>query len=459
MKIVLYIASQSEDELAHHQFPLGAGYVGAYLEEHLDDVEVVVTAEREDILKERPDMVGISSVSQCFNGAMAVAQSVKKELSIPIIIGGYHISSLPHRLPRAFDAGVIGEGEKAMLEIVRLFRDDGALDPARLASIAGICFRDGSGVVKTTPVGEPVNPIDTLPFPKRNISRGARNIHMFTSRGCVYRCKYCASTLHWEKFRAHSAEYVVRELIHLVDEYDAKSIFLLDDLFFADKKRLRAIAGLMETEGLIGRFSLHGFITSNLAKRETLTLARHIGFKSMRFGAETGSDRLLKEMKGSWASVESHQRCIDLCRELGLEVRAAFMFGTPGETEEDIKLTYEFLKRNAGALSIDGFYLTTPIPGTAYWRMAMEKGLVSEEMDWDRLNLDILKVEESFDYDKVVYLNEGNMPLKRVVAHIKRFREEFSFHSIGRQPKVALFSEAETDPGEYEGPVRKDARG
>jgi radical SAM superfamily enzyme YgiQ (UPF0313 family) len=167
-----------------------------------------------------------------------------------------------------------------------------------------------------------------------------------------------------------------------------------------------------------------------------LKVATHIGFKSIRFGAETGSDRLLKDMKGKWASVENHQRCIDLCQELGLEVSAAFMVGTPGETEEDLQLTYQFLKRNADVLRINGLYLTTPMPGTSYWDLAMQKGLVSEDenMDWSRLNLDIMK-EKSFDFHDAIYLNEDNMPLEVVIEYARRFQDEFTFRSIEHAPK------------------------
>ena len=66
-------------------------------------------------------------------------------------------------------------------------------------------------------------------------------------------------------FRAHSAGYLVSQLKYLIDEYDATSIHILDDLFFANKKRVYAIENLMEKEDLIGKLSFQGFITSNLA--------------------------------------------------------------------------------------------------------------------------------------------------------------------------------------------------
>jgi radical SAM superfamily enzyme YgiQ (UPF0313 family) len=423
MKIAIYIASLPEDSLAQRQFPLGPGYIGAFIKAHIQDVDFIITAEAEDIFSYRPDILGISSVSQCYSSVQRLAKEVKEKLSIPIILGGYHISAIPSKLDKNFDIGVLGEGELTMLQLVRLFREEKCFAPRHLRGMKGICFHDSEGV-KVMPPQPPIM-IDTLPYPMRNIRPGARNIQVFSSRGCAYRCKYCASSRHWGKLRTNSAEYFVRELHQLRQTYDATSIYLMDDLFFARRQRVFEILKLMEKDGLIGALSFHGFITSNLASRDLLEAAKYMGFRSIRFGAETGSERLLKSMKGSWASVHSHQKCIDLCAELGLEVSAAFMLGTPGETETDLESTYAFLKRNQGVLKINGLYLTTPIPGTPYWDMAMQKGLVDEDMDWDRLNFDFRKIQ-SFDPKAAPYMNNESMPIEKVLEYAHRFQTEFA---------------------------------
>lgn len=426
MKVCLYIASLPEDDMPNRQFPLGIGYVAACLERAMPDVEIKLSADIEEVIREKPDLLGISSVSQCFNNALVMAQRAKQDLGIPVLLGGYHISSIPHKLSKWFDAGVIGEGEMPFVELVRLWRQRGQYTACDMICIKGICFHEGDKITITSP-SDPVDPIDGLPYPKRNISPGARNIFVFSSRGCVYRCKFCASTRHWRKFRPHSAEYFVKELRYLREVYKAKSIYLLDDLFFADQKRVARIIKLLDEQGLLGSFSFESFISSNLATRETLLMARDLGFTAIKFGAETGSERLLKEMKGPQASVRHHQRCIDLCQEFGLEVRAPFMFGTPGETMEDLELTYQFLKRNKGSLKIHGFYLTTPVPGTPYWDLALAKGLVSEDMDWGRLNIDYLK-GQSFDLGRAIYLNEENVPLEVLRDYFQKLLTEFEFH-------------------------------
>ena len=176
--------------------------------------------------------------------------------------------------------------------------------------------------------------------------------------------------------------------------------------------------------GYFNWLSFHAFITSNLASDETFSLAKRMNFKSIRFGAETGSDQLLRVMKGNWASVKSHQQCIELSNKYGFDVSAAFMLGAPGETIDDLDLTIDFLEKNKGRVNINGLYLTMPIPGTPYWKMALDKGLVSEDMDWDRLNLDFGKTA-SFDFDNIIYLNEDNVPLPIVKEYYEKIRDQY----------------------------------
>lgn len=423
MRLVLFLASLPEDELQQRQFPLGPGYLAAHLRERVPEIEIVITADADEALRARPDVVGISAVSQCFPAAVDFARRVERELSVPVILGGYHISALPATLPREAVVGVLGEGERTLSRLVSLLRDRGALLPSDLVRVAGICFREGDVVVTTSPV-EPILPLDSLPYPERNIGRGARSVHLSTSRGCVYKCAFCSASRFWGKYRAHSAERVVDEVRYLIERYDARSIHLLDDLFFARPRRVAEVAARLEREGLSGRVPFDGFIASSVASRRVLEDAKRIGFRSLKLGAETGSDRLLKQMKGNHASLEAHQRTIDLCSELGIEVRASFMVGAPGERIEDLEATRSFLKRNSERLSIHGLYLTTPVPGTPYWELALREGLVSDDMDFSRLSLDTLKTE-SFDPDRAVYLNGENMPMDELMQWVELLRNEF----------------------------------
>jgi radical SAM superfamily enzyme YgiQ (UPF0313 family) len=148
-----------------------------------------------------------------------------------------------------------------------------------------------------------------------------------------------------------------------------------------------------------------------------------MNYRVVRFGAETGSERLLKRIKGDRISVADHQRVIDLCHAHGLPCSASFMFGIPGETREDIDETVAFLRRNAGRLSVSGFYFFNPIPGTPVWDELAADGRIGTGVDFGRYQLDLSN--PAFSWDRCLYFNEQQIPLADLRAIVDRIREEF----------------------------------
>ncbi|MFC1631958.1 cobalamin-dependent protein, partial [Candidatus Omnitrophota bacterium] len=108
-------------------FPsLGLGCIAAYLKKYLASVEIKIISKNieSNLTAFKPDLVGISSVSQNFNAAKEAARLCKAK-GLFVIMGGFHISSLPNNLDQSMDLGVIGEGEQTMLEILKLGQDFG----------------------------------------------------------------------------------------------------------------------------------------------------------------------------------------------------------------------------------------------------------------------------------------------------------------------------------------------
>ena len=95
-------------------------------------------------------------------------KKVKQELSIPIIMGGPHITSLPHQLPEYADIGVIGEGEQTLLELMQSYLDAGKFRSSDLAKIHGIVYRK-NGKIQSTPYRELISPLDKIPLPDREL--------------------------------------------------------------------------------------------------------------------------------------------------------------------------------------------------------------------------------------------------------------------------------------------------
>src|SRR3989337_1458730 len=145
---------RAQEDSAEH---LGILYIASSLRKHFTgkELEIKVTygpvfgSTLDDI---KPDVVGLSSVSQNYHIAQRYA-NLCKERNIPVMVGGVHISTLPHTLTEDMDVGIINEGEDAIVELMRIFMEDNALTRQKLAGVKGIVFRD-NGKTVTTPVRE-----------------------------------------------------------------------------------------------------------------------------------------------------------------------------------------------------------------------------------------------------------------------------------------------------------------
>ncbi len=427
-KIAFYVSHYPSEDLA--QYPLNVGYLAAMAHERLKVPlnNMIFARTLAEIAAFKPDILAVSSVSQVFDDALYVASESKKRTGCLTVLGGYHISALPQSLPEAFDLGVIGEGEETFQQIVDRFSAHTHGTHPDFSAIEGICYHS-SGAVVCTPPKTPVRNIDAFPHPLRDgdFREGA---YVFTSRGCPYRCIFCASCKFWGSVRYHSAEYVLDEFRALIRDHRVRTINILDDIFIADRKRFFSIVEGVLKEGIHKSVAFHGFVRANLVDEDIVMALKAMNFSSIRFGAETGSNRVLRYLKKGSVTTDQNQKLIDLCHIHGLPVGASFVFGTPGETEADINETRAFLERNRGLLEIMGFYLLQAVPGTELWHWAQEKGLVSESIDWSALGLDLQKPE--FNWDDARYLNNGTLPLGQFRTMVEEIRSTYLLPARGK---------------------------
>ena len=325
MKIKLYMTGE---ELPISGNPVGLGY----LKSNCTGADIEIVKNKEDL--KDCDMIGLSTTALGLKEAVAILE----ETNIPVTIGG-HGTLWDGLKDYGFKHIVIGEGERAFQKII-----DGTSERI---------------------VREPlISDIDTLNFPDRGRCEGT--IPMFPSRGCPYKCRYCSSQAFWQKFRYHSANYFMSEVDYILEEYpEAKGIYLIDDLFIANKKRFFEIYDKWMRRGLNKRFRLDGFVRATLFTEEIGLMMKEMNFGSVRFGAESGSDRILK-LLNKRATVEDNQRTIDIANKIGLPITAAFIYGLPTETDEERQMTVDFIKKNIGKVGRGGWYRFIAYPGTDF---------------------------------------------------------------------------------------------
>lgn len=368
---------------------LGLVYIASALRREFSDQELEIQITYEPLtsskLKQwKPDLVGLTAVSQNYHVAIEFARKSQSH-DIPVIIGGVHISTLPHTLTKDMDVGVVFEGEETVVELMRAFMDRGRFNQDDLAKIRGIVFWDGDEQVRTE-LRPRIEDLDLIEPPARDLffhpQRG-----ILTGRGCPYDCAFCFSKPFWgKKARFHSAEYVVQELVDLVEQKHATKIIIYDDMFTAQKSRFEKIVKLAREAGLHRKAFFVANARPNEVTDELAEQLRSMNVNRVFLGIESGNQKTLEFLKKRACSVEQNYEAVRILRRHKIMTFGGMIIGSPQETRTEIMESYDFLKRS----HIDGFspLILTPLPGTDVWHMAKARGLVSDDMDWSVLRLE-----------------------------------------------------------------------
>lgn len=414
MKIALTAALKPGVSAERVYPPLALGYLAAAVQRALPRVDLRILADEEAIVAFAPHVVGISSVTENFSHARSLARRLARATSARVVAGGIHATCLPASLGGDFHAAVIGEGEDTLVEMLR--------HPGRWDEIPGVALpQEGKWTMRE---GRALaEPLDRIAPPERRQLLQAWPVpaeaHLVTSRGCVYHCPFCSSTRQWSRYRQFSAARVVQEIEEVLRDQAPLSVRFFDDLFVADRARLRDIHDRMRRAGCHDRAVYSGYVRASHFDEEVCCLLRDMNFRVVNFGAESGSERILQRLKGRGARVEHNQRLLDLCHHHGLLPSASFIIGVPGETPRDLADTMAFIEKNEDRLFDVQIFPLVPYPGTAHWRLAVRRGLISsDEADWSRLGILLTDLVP----ERYPYLNAPGLPLESFLSWVEEFR-------------------------------------
>ncbi len=432
MKVLFINAINPIVEVEQRYPNLGIGYLISSLRKHFGenvfDFRVADKNIKDELLRFNPDIACITSVSQNFNLAKECAKFAKTK-NIPVIIGGIHISMLPDSLSDDMDVGCIREGEKTIIELFELFLENKGFPREKLEKIKGVCYKKNKRVVLTEP-RELIDNLDSIPFPARDLLKIEKHSYLFSSRGCPYRCVFCASSRYWKNVRLFSAEYVVREIKELVERYNVRLISFFDDLFIIDRERIKKITELLKKEKFHKKVRFTCSCRANLLDDDMARLLKEMGVISVGMGLESGNERILRYLKGQNINIKDNIEAVRVLKKYGISADASFIIGSPDETKEEILDTYKFIKNNP--LDLVDIYVLTPFPGTQTWDYAKERKLVFDDMDWSRLNINF----DRNNYKKAIILSEvlDREEIWRLYQKFQRQRLIRNLKSIWRHP-------------------------
>lgn len=399
--------------LVHQAFPFGTAALASVVERDGVSVKIINDGinrlNRETIQKlakaekGRP-VFGLTSLTLQAQRAKEIRRMIKEVIpDAAIIVGGIHATCMPQEfLDDGFGYIFVGEGELFITDLVcRLSEDKDVSD------IPGLIWKNSRGDVKTNyPLREFVK-LGELPlFPFHLFHEDIHHYDLgvvMSSRGCPYKCIFCSQrAMTGLTYRMRPIDMVLDEIDIVVNKYNAKHIYFIEDNFVVNKQRTIELCDRLIEKGLNKKATFLCQLRGDAASSEVLAKLAQAGCETVFLGIETGSERMAKIIqKGE--TVEANCQAVYLAKKYGLKVSATFIIGFPQETakerEETIRLA---LKLPLDALRVN---VAIPYPGTPMYEMAKERLHITE--GWSNFNVVSSLVTGPFSALPLPYIPEG----------------------------------------------------
>jgi hopanoid biosynthesis associated radical SAM protein HpnJ len=294
------------------------------------------------------------------------------------------------------------------------------------SEIAGLSYRNASGVIVHNDEREILENMDLLPFVtpvyKRDLDIDNYFIgylrhpylSLYTGRGCKSRCTFCLwpQTVGGHRYRTRSVGHVVEEIAWAQKAFPlVKEFFFDDDTFTDDLPRAEAIAKELRKLGVTWSCNAKANVP-----RETLKVLREGGLRLLLVGYESGNQQILHNIKKGMRTDVARKFTKD-CRELGITIHGTFIMGLPGETKETIEETIRFANEiNPHTIQVS---LAAPYPGTFLFDQAIKNGWL------DTANAELVNDEGV----QIAPLHYPHLSQTEIFDSVEEFYRRFYFRS------------------------------
>lgn len=406
--------------------PLGLLYVSAYLVSKNvpnDVFDTTFSTQKEQlqfILEKRPKIVCIYTNLMTKIEVIKLIKVLKTEkYNHPkIVLGGPDVSyNIENYLNAGADFLVIGEGEETTFELYKAI-----LNNQNYNEINGIAFLENEKVVQTK-ARTKFKELDELPLPNRKAinmqkyldtwknNHGQSSMTISTQRGCPYTCKWCSTAVYGQSYRRRPAEQVAAEMKLLKEQYNPDAIWFVDDVFTVSHKWLLAFK-----EEVLNQEAVIPFECITRAERlndDILQLLKEVGCFRIWIGAESGSQKII-DLMDRRVDVNVVKEAIQKTNQLGIETGTFIMLGYPGETEEDISETIQYLKdANPTHYTITIAY---PIKGTSLYNDIEDKITIAP--DWET------STDREIDFKRTYSRKYYDYAVSKVVNEVEYYKKK-----------------------------------
>lgn len=445
--------------------PLGLAYIASCLEKEGYSVEIIdshlrkfnIKKAAKTIVRNNPDAVGLSAMTDNRFNVIELSKEIKRlEPNIFIFVGGPHFTTTAEdaigNIP-TIDVVVIGEGECSSVELLNCY-----FSGKSLYHVKNICYKDkrANEKIVQTETQPAVKNLDLLPMPAyhllelnkysplgyylTNLTPEEKRMpaaSVISSRGCPNSCIFCAnnSDSMKTKFRTRNPQLFVDEIQYLYEKYGFRMFNFWDDTFTLSKEFVLMVCEEIITRSLRIKWYARGRV--NTVSREILQYMKDAGCIAILFGAESGSEKILKILKKN-ITVEQVKRSIQDAADVGMDVLVAFMISFPGETNEDIEKTLKLIKElrsYSNKIFETDLSPTVIYPGTVIEKIALDEGRIfPKDFSWNK------KIE--FKENKLLLMNSFTPIYTQqfTLEEIMAFRLKNKFQQQLKQSKFKILS-------------------
>jgi radical SAM superfamily enzyme YgiQ (UPF0313 family) len=466
MKVLLISAPSRKDALIP---PMGLLQVGAILEGlghtpiifdpilNIADQKSINFGSLDQILGNfKPDIVGYSGVATSYGMSKQYSLYIRHRFPKIIQIAGGPLASVYSFLltKASLDVIVHGEAEVSLPLLMEQF-DKGRT----IHDIPGVSFlHNGSEVIRNKPAKQ-IEDLDELPLPayhlvdiSRYFRRAKNNIELFkgtlgsdkhvkdildavedddrwvevmTGRGCTHHCLFCYR--HMKGIRYFSVDYVVGHVKFLQENYGVRGFQFADELFNGDTQRVCALCDAIEASGLNIFYTIGGARIDKIDEK-ILRRLKETGCIEINYGHESGSDRILKEYRKGITAEQNKEITLLTTKKVGLICPVQLVIGSPGETDETIHETIQFLK-DVDTYRYSLNYLI-PLPETPIWEYVTKNRLIGDVEGY----LDLVA-----DCGGAPLINLTRMPDKVWKSWASTIRKELELHYHKERGQIFVY--------------------
>ena len=396
MKVLLVKPHSFSD---HIQPSLGLGYLATSIRDWhdvriLDCIKDGVTADKfpSALKKHNPDVLGL----QCYTFDLDFAKKAFRiakgqNRNIVTVLGGPHPSAVGAGALEIFkddlDFAFIGEAETGLRRLLDLL-ERGEKD---FDAIPGLVWRDGERL--RTNERRFADDLDSLGFPAWDIIQPqtypeAQHGAFFRkfpiapimlTRGCPFPCTFCAGgVISGKKIRKRSIDNVLKEILYLYKDFGIREFHIIDDNFTMDTSYAKGFLRKLKGLNLDISWAVPNGVRMDTLDEEMLRLMKETGLYLISLGIESGSDRVLRDMRKNM-TVSRIRECVRLINKAGIDIAGFFILGFPAETEETIRDTIRF-SLELGLVRAN-YFTYLPFPGSESYKDLRRRGEL-DGVDW-----------------------------------------------------------------------------